>query len=99
MSRYLKEGEACPFGYGFVAHRYDMLAIEVAPLPLNYLIRLVRGWHRKSYRSMTRDELRQLKKVRAIVLEAEARQHSKDLDWFKRQMTTDPTQPPKKDNL
>lgn len=88
MGKYLKEGEAVPFGYGFVAHRYDMLAIEVAPLPVNYLIRVIRWWQMKSYRSMTRDELRQLKKVKAIVYEAEAMQHIKDMSWFKEQVAT-----------
>jgi len=84
MSRYLKEGETVPFGYGFVCHRFDMLATEVAPLPMNYLIRFVRRWQMKSWLKMTRDELRQLDKVQAIVLEAEAKQHIKDMDWFKR---------------
>ena len=71
MSKYLKEGESTPFGYGFVTHRYDMLAREVAPLPLNYLIRFIRWWQMKSYRQMTRDELRQLKKVQAIIIQAQ----------------------------
>lgn len=83
MSKYLKKGEAAPFGYGFVAHRYDMLATEIAPLPINYLIRFVRRWQMKSYHKMTRDELRQLKKVQAIVIEAKAEQQRQDMKWFK----------------
>ena len=91
MSKYLKEGEAIPFGYGFVAHRYDMLAIEVSVLPINYLIRAVRWWQMKSYRKMTRDELRQLRKVQAIVLEAKEEEHRKDMKWFMEVLATAPT--------
>lgn len=88
MSKYLKEGEQTPFGYGFVAHRYDMLATEVAVLPLNYIIRFIRNWQMKSYKQMTREELKQLKKVQAIVSYEVAiavmKEKKKNMDWFKK---------------
>lgn len=69
----LKEGEAVPFGYGFVRHRWDYLGTEVAPMPLNWIIRAVTWLQQKSYRQMTRDEVRQLDKVKALMIEAEAK--------------------------
>lgn len=77
----LKEGEAAPFGYGFVRHRIDYLGKEVAPLPLNYLIRWIYSWQQKSYVSMTREELRALKAVRALMIEAEEKGNKKGREW------------------
>lgn len=79
MSKYLKEGEAVPFGYGFVSHRLDMLATEVAPVPLNIFIRLIRWLQFKSFRQMTREEIKTSNKINALLLEAEAK--GKEKGW------------------
>lgn len=70
MSRIIAEGEAAPFGYGFVRYRFDYLGVEVAPLPLNYLIRWVYSWQAKSKKPPTRRELKAMKSVRELQIRA-----------------------------
>lgn len=70
ISKILSEGEAAPFGYGFVRHRFDYLGYEVAPLPLNYLIRWVHKWQQSSYKPPTKRELNAIKSVRELQIRA-----------------------------
>lgn len=75
----LKEGEAVPFGYGLVRHRPECIGTEVAMMPLNWLKRSFHWAVQKSYHPMTRDELKTLKAVKALMIEAEAK--GRNMGW------------------
>lgn len=77
--RLLKEGEAVKFGWGFVRYRPEMIMAEVAPMPLNWILRFVYWAMRKSHHPMTRDELRTLHSVQALMIEAEKK--GRDKGW------------------
>jgi hypothetical protein len=85
ISKLLKEGEAAPFGYGFVRHRFDYLGVEVAPLPLNYLIRWIYERQSKSYVPATKKELNAIEAVRELQIQANGNGYERGLkdgrDW------------------
>jgi hypothetical protein len=73
MSRYVREGERAPLGYGLVGWRPEYLGAEIAPMPWNWIKRFIYWATIKSRYPMTRDELRTQKAVRALMIEAEAK--------------------------
>lgn len=79
MNKLLREGEAVRFGWGFVRYRPEIMMAEVAPMPLNWLIRFVVWLMHKSHHPMTRAELRTLKATKALMIEAEAK--GRDKGW------------------
>lgn len=70
LSVIVTEDQAVPFGYGFVRNRFDYYGEEVAIMPLNWLIRFIYYLQRKSYVIPSEKELKAMKHVRELQVEA-----------------------------
>lgn len=62
--RTIYEGEQRPFGYGFVTYDFMRDGIQVAPMPINWIIRFIDWAARKSNRRLTVVELTNHERVK-----------------------------------
>lgn len=65
-SRVFYEGDQIPGGWGFVTYDYARAGREYAPMPVNWMIRLVRWSARKSQRPLTDEEIRNSRRLQEL---------------------------------
>lgn len=83
MSRFfhiVTEGGAVPFGYGFVRYRFDYMGKQLAIMPFNWIIRAVDWLQRKSYAPPTERELKAIRLVRELQVEANRKGYERGYD-------------------
>lgn len=64
LTQTIYEGERRPFGYGFVTYDFMRDGIQVAPMPINWIIRFIDWASHKSQRPLTQAEIENHKRVR-----------------------------------
>lgn len=67
LIRVIYEGERRPFGYGFVTYDFMRDGIQVAPMPINWIIRFINWAARKSQRRLTDEEMTNHRRVKAEI--------------------------------